>query len=580
MSSGPPIITSIYPTQGGAEGGTRLTIYGYNFAQNGIFSSYNVYIGGEPCSVIKYYSTNGQIVCLTPKCRTTACESPTWQGSQKVSLSIYLQTVESILGTSSTFTYTGAFTPQIIRMSHSTWGTATSSITGKFAAAYLDDISVFVGGGGNIGSSNYGDLGEPGEINNEIWGNSNYWWGKQEYTIYYHPPSDLAGGFYNLSVVVQDLEQVGWGSGSARTFPTQYPLSYVYTNGDATHQYLYDTSLSGAPYNLCLFPTVSRIFPKIGSVGGGTTLTIRGGGFSLNSSRNIIYAGGEPCTVLTVDSTTLTCQTAPVSGASLAAFERGVLTSKQIVFGTPQDIPSVPFDWVHNSSRSYGSSGWWVKVWDWNAFNAQKFPDSDVRLSFTVHEDLSFSLYRSVGGDWYSQLNYQSKLNEWSSFYAQSYVADYITTLVAPYSGYYFFYILSSDDETTVYGASYNATGPGPETLLVSSAYANINVQWSNRRKSRGVFLRIGDRYQLRSRLVNYAGPDDIHLALEVQPLFFNGSSNVLLDAAEYRVADLPLEANPVPLTPSETFLHHHSVKDVQQLQLSMLFQREMQVSP
>eukprot|EP01036_Dinobryon_divergens_P033473 gene33473-43259_t len=71
-----------------------------------------------------------------------------------VSLNIYLQTVESILGAYAKFTFDGGKTPQLTSMSHYSWGSATSQIAGKITAAYLEDVSIFIGGTGNIGGSN------------------------------------------------------------------------------------------------------------------------------------------------------------------------------------------------------------------------------------------------------------------------------------------------------------------------------------------------------------------------------------------------------------------------------------------
>eukprot|EP01036_Dinobryon_divergens_P035193 gene35193-45581_t len=75
-------------------------------------------------------------------------------GNHVVSLVIYVQTVESILGAFTKFTFDGGKTPELTSMSHYSWGSATSQIAGKIAAAYLEDVSIFIGGTGNIGGSN------------------------------------------------------------------------------------------------------------------------------------------------------------------------------------------------------------------------------------------------------------------------------------------------------------------------------------------------------------------------------------------------------------------------------------------
>ena len=553
LASAPPFITSVVPSYGGTEGGTRITIYGYNFAQNGIFSQYNVFIGNEPCSVIPYYSTDGQIVCLTPKCTTSFCQDPTWQGNHVVSLDIYLQTVESILGTFATFTFDGGKTPELMSMSHYSWGSATSHIAGKITAAYLDDVSIFIGGTGNIGGSNAASIGEAGDINAELWGNSYYRWYYSDYPVYYRPPTDMAAGVYNLSLVVQDLENVGWGSGSARTFPVQYPLAI---GSDHRHQYLYDAALSGTPYNLILFPNIGSVYPTQGSLAGGNVLTIKGSGFSANASNNIVYASGQRCDVLSADFNTISCQTRSVEAASLSLF----VSEIQVQDGHP--VAPSNSRWKYNSTRSFGSAGWWVKLWDWNAYNANKFPNSAVRRSFALHQGMSFGLYYDVGSDWPAQLGYSSRT--WDS---RSFVADFSTVLVAPLTGVYYFYVINVDDDVSLYGTPYNTNR---EKLLVPTDRSAV-------RESAGVRLSAGDRYSLRARLINYGGPDNLLLALRIDPEYFNGTA-YLTDGLLGSSANSPEEAFSPPLQLSDTFLRHHAVRDIQQVQLSMAYNFEIQV--
>ena len=561
LASAPPYITSVVPSHGGTEGGTRITIFGYNFAQNGIFSTYVVLIGDQPCSVINYYSSDGRIVCLTPKCTASFCRDPTWQGTHDVSLNVYLQTVESILGASTTFSYSGQFTPELMQMSHYTWGTATSFIAGKITAAYLDDVSIFVGGSGNVGGSNSATIGEPGVLNDELWHNSNYWWGESDYPIYYQPPIDMAAGVYNLSLVVQDVENVGWGSGSARTFPVQYPLSL---GTDFRHKYLYDAALSGTPYNLILFPAVNRILPAQGSVAGGTILTVSGSGFSTNVSNNIVYAGGRPCTVLSADFNTITCQTSPVEAAAISSFVSNIKYSHP---GSGPALPAVNSQWRYNSTRSYGSPGWYVKVWDGNALNANYFPESAIRVSFGLHQGLSFGLYYNVGTDWPSRLGYVSH-----GYDQYVFVADYTTTIVAPYSGVYYFIVVNVDDIVWLYGSK-----AGVEELLVYAAYTDINAEPSITQISSGIHLEVGERYVLRARVTNYVGPDNLHLALQIDPDYVNGTL-YLSDRWFEKDNIAPDESVSPPLYFSDNFLQHHAVRDIQTMHLSMNYQREVQV--
>ncbi len=129
----PPVIVSVTPSFGSAEGGTQITISGANFQQSGMFSSTVVLINNQQCNIINYYTFDNQITCVTPKCVTVNCLSdPDWQGTETVSLAVYVQTVEGILGTSTTFRYDGGYTAEIFKMSHYTYGTAMSSLQGTF----------------------------------------------------------------------------------------------------------------------------------------------------------------------------------------------------------------------------------------------------------------------------------------------------------------------------------------------------------------------------------------------------------------------------------------------------------------
>lgn len=163
-----------------------MTITGYNFAQKGLFSSRTVLIGGGACSVIDYYTTDGQIICITSACNDPICSSDVNQilnYEVVANVAVYIATVEGILGASSTFTYSNAYTPAVLRMSHYSWGSATSSVMGFIGAAYLDDVSVTIGAITGTTSSAY--IGDSGELNNELWGNSAYKWFSSYNSIYY-----------------------------------------------------------------------------------------------------------------------------------------------------------------------------------------------------------------------------------------------------------------------------------------------------------------------------------------------------------------------------------------------------------
>ena len=140
----------------------------------------------------------------------------------------------------------------------------------------------------------------------------------------------MTSGAYNLSLIIQDTENVGWGNGLARMFPNHGAFGFY----QAYYQnvYHFDASLTGVPYSNYLLPSVSQISPAAGSVAGGTIITITGSGFSKNISRNIVYVGGELCTVIASDFKSIQCTTSPIAPSSLATFKDNIVTGRD---GTP-----------------------------------------------------------------------------------------------------------------------------------------------------------------------------------------------------------------------------------------------------
>lgn len=72
---------------------------------------------------------------------------------------------------------------------------------------------------------------------------------------------------------------------------------------------LFSRDAKGTPYELQYFPTVKSIHPKLGSIAGGTTVTIRGGGFSMDDDDNVVFVGGIACRVITATLEEIQCIT-------------------------------------------------------------------------------------------------------------------------------------------------------------------------------------------------------------------------------------------------------------------------------
>lgn len=133
--------------------------------------------------------------------------------------------------------------------------------------------------------------------------------------------------------MIQDAENVGWGSGSARMFPNQGPLGLFGPTDQGNYPYNFGASLAGIAYSEFLFPDISKVSPAVGSVAGGTLVTISGSGFSKNLSRNIVYVGGELCTVTASDFGYIQCITSSISPANISSFEQGIQTGNDGIPG-------------------------------------------------------------------------------------------------------------------------------------------------------------------------------------------------------------------------------------------------------
>jgi hypothetical protein len=413
--SQPPFIASITPTlSGSAEGGSELTIIGANFAQDGLFSSRAVFVGGQTCKIIEYYSSNEKILCITPKCVTPACLSDQdWQDYEDVSLSIYVSTVEGILEGFSTFRYNGGYTPSIYKMQHNAWATGVSQVVGKLMAQNTNQLTLRIG-------DQFADLGAENEINDVTVST----WSRQS-VLNYRPPSDMTAGFYNLSLFVDAATPDTWwyGSGLARMYPNQE--SFLYENS-----YLYDdnfnAALSGEPFSLCLLPVVTKVTPDSGSIAGGTEVTVRGHGFSAVKEDMVVYVAGRQCDVTRTGAAgggakteEFRCVTRPADAP--AALRTSLLTSAN-EFIEP--------DKLLTSTRNYGSAGWWMKMWALQYYTNNQMTDANVQISAGVRQALSFSFIDLFGWYWPGQLGYLSQNSD-----PQVFAIDFATYLVAPYTG-------------------------------------------------------------------------------------------------------------------------------------------------
>lgn len=335
-------------------------------------------------------------------------------------------------------------------MHSATWGTATTSLIIRSDNVELSSFDVV------FDSYYHGYLGSNGELNSDsLPGNT------KELTLYYRPPIDLPGGYYNLSFIVQDDFLYGSSStGKAITFDKDRYDSINYYRF-----YLYQATLRGTSYSICLYPSISSISPMIGSYGGNTILTIHGSGFSSHQEELVVLAHGLPCEIITSTQTMITCK-----------------TSKFL------DFLSNPIE------RGSGSPGWWMKFWNENNFE-NPLPSNTI-LSFRWTQKFYFSFSDYYGSSWPGSL----QLN----FNRNRYIHDSSTIFTAPYTGYYVFYI-ASDDYSYLYAST---TGIEiNEILLAYNPSYSIDKKYykdPKRQISKFIPLIQGEKLYLRFRNVSY----------------------------------------------------------------------------
>ena len=97
-----------------------------------------------------------------------------------------------------------------------------------------------------------------------------------------------------------------------------------------------------------------------------------------------IYVGGIVCDVISSDINSISCLTRAVEYNSSA-----LLYSDDIFHDNMR---------LYNTSRGYGSPGWWVKIWNYeDSIRGRVGMDEYVRSSFGWKQDMFMSLYYQFG---------------------------------------------------------------------------------------------------------------------------------------------------------------------------------------
>ena len=537
-----PIITSITPWFGSVEGGTDITISGSNFQSSGLFTSLQVYVGGGLCRINDYYTTNERIICKTPKCYSPQCLAVTTSGYTNVDVSVLVQSVQGILEDSSTFRYYNTYTPLMYKLySDSTWGDDTSLMHTRPTTTQLADLDIKIG-------NYHANLGDDYELNDDEF----YKWGA---TIQYRTPNDMEGGYHNVSLIVSavDSDPNSIGSGLARTFEDSKTSDYY------QDFYNYRSSLAGTVHSVTVFPSVRSVSPKEGSIAGGTVLTITGSGFSRDQSELEVFAGGEPCDILTSEITEITCRTRSNSVVDNQTALHQLMDSEENVLA--------------ETKPRAGSPGWWVKMWNYDDIVNNRVGDNDyVRMSFGWRERMYLSLYYQLGSQWFNQLNWDSANSRGEYF-----EMDMASEFIAPYTGYYRFF-MTTDDRGYLY-ASRDGVEVN-EVLIARSYYWARGGEYSKyaEQTSDMIPLDKGEVLYMRARNQNWAGADNIGIAAEITP-FFNSNGELAASFTD-AVTDSDTqtrEAQVISALP-ERLLYHHSTRESQRLRISFKLEREVQL--
>lgn len=565
----PPTISSITPNFGSVEGGSWITLQGANFLQSGLFTNRFVYVGTDKCTEIQYFTTDTSLTCVVPKCGLPQClETATWTGSVKATVSFQVQTVEGLLTASGTFTYHGSWTPAIYKMSKYVRGGSLFHVEGAVRTPSVSDIDIKIG-------DHRADVGDPGEYNADT---LSVWSSQQR--VNYKAPEDMVAGYFNLTMTNQNDQSAGYrGTGTARMFPNQkaYP-TWRYPYG-----YNFDSTLTGRVFSVGLMPSIRSISPSVGSIAGGTRVTISGSGFSKSAENNVVYVAGRPCVILSSDHEEIVCETTPGNVSDISeAISMSSVSNFTDVNMLPQEapVPQYRYEAFGNSTRQSGSPGWWVKMWSYSDYYYKRMTAANVDLEYAIKGEMANSLYYLVGADWTSKMGYSS---DWA--YTHSFAADHVTNLIAPISGNYTFFV-NSDDTSFLY-VSHVTVGSdgqdivGAEKLIRTSYYVgaldDIYSKQSDR-MSKTVTLQRGEKLRIRCRLINTITADYLKIGLKIAPRYESDGtlSDLFANKTKWAANEhlLPSLAN----VTSPIFLQHHAWRDVQVVSLNMKYQYEIQV--
>jgi len=86
------------------------------------------------------------------------------------------------------------------------------------------------------------------------------------------------------------------------------------------------------------YPRIDGVSPAVGSLAGGTHVTIVGGGFPMNESKVDVFVGGRKCVVTYSNLESIVCNTTAATNATVA--------SKVNIEAYSVDVATVASEWL------------------------------------------------------------------------------------------------------------------------------------------------------------------------------------------------------------------------------------------
>ncbi len=346
----PPVVTSVDPDHGPANGGTFVTISGNYFDVPGTTS---VTFGGAPASSVNVVSSTS-ITCYTPA-----------HGSGAVNVTVTNDYGSDTLAGG----YTYSASPMVVYVDPPqgpiVGGTAVTVYGSNFTSTFDTDLTFGGIDATNVNVVNYSTITCNTPANSsglvDVTVTNSYGSGTLSNGFLYEFPPEI------YSIVPEDGHSAGgtavtiYGSNFTSTFDTSIDfgganattvnvIDYgtITCNTPAHSAGLVDLSVTstngtGILWNAFTFhnpPGISSVYPDNGPMAGGTSVTISGNDFTSTADTTVTFGGVSAVSMNVVNSSTITCST-PASGTagSVDVFVSNTWGSDTLVDGFDYNAP-------------------------------------------------------------------------------------------------------------------------------------------------------------------------------------------------------------------------------------------------